>query len=95
MNERAPGALSSIPFGNLKVSWYYYLPTESSVVKRSKATSIPITDDIISFMNMKSIGREERLNKPDILQLEEVQNMLLQTILRTVQMKIDLISTIL
>ena len=70
MNERTSGALSLMPSGNLEGSWYYYLLINNQVVKRNKATPIPITDDIISFMNNKSIGRKGKFNKPDIPQFE-------------------------
>ena len=60
-----------MPSGNLKGSWYYYLLINNQVVKRSKATPTPITDDIISFMNNKSIGRKGKFNKPDIPQFEK------------------------
>ena len=71
MNERTSGALWLMPSGNLKGSWYYYLLINNQVVKRSKATPTPITDDIISFMNNKSIGRKGKFNKPDIPQFEK------------------------
>ena len=70
MNERTSGALSLMPSGNLEGSWYYYLLINNQVVKRNKATPIPITDDIISFMNNKSIDRKGKFNKPDIPQFE-------------------------
>ena len=58
MNERTSGALSLMPSGNLEGSLYYYLLINNLVDNRNKARPIPITDDIISFMNNKSIGRK-------------------------------------
>ena len=39
-------------------------------MKRNRATPIPITDDIIAFMNNKSIGWKGKLNRKDIPQFE-------------------------
>ena len=58
MNERTSGALSLTPSGNLEGSLYYYLLINNQVDNKNKARPIPITDDIISFMNNKSIGRK-------------------------------------
>ena len=49
MSERTSGALSLMPSGNLEGSWYYYLLINNQVVKRNKATSIPITDRYYIF----------------------------------------------
>ena len=58
MNERTSGALSLTPSGNLEGSLYYYLLINNQVDNKNKARPIPITDDIIAFMNNKSIGRK-------------------------------------
>ena len=71
MNERTSGALTLMPSGNLEGSWYYHLLINNQVVKRNKATPIPITDDIISFMNNKSIGKRGKFNTTDIPQFEK------------------------
>ena len=77
MTERTPGALSLIPSSNLQDSWYYYLAINNQVVKRNKATAIPITDVIIAFMNDKPVSRIEKLKKKDISQFERGVNILL------------------
>ena len=58
MNERTSGALSLTPSGKLEGSLYYYLLINKQVDNKNKARPIPITDDIIAFMNNKSIGRK-------------------------------------
>ena len=63
--------------GSLEGSWYYYLLIKNQLVKRNKATTIPITDDIISFTNSKSIGRKENLTNQIYLNLKEESNILL------------------
>ena len=70
MNERTSGALSLMPSGNLEGSWYYSLLIKNQIVKRKRATPIPITDDIIAFMNNKSISRKGKLNSEDIPQFK-------------------------
>ena len=62
MNERTSGALSLMPSGNLEGSWYYYLLGNNQIIKRNKATSLPITDEIIAYINTKSSDRKSKFN---------------------------------
>ena len=67
MKERTSGALALMPSGNLEGSWYYYLLSNNDVVKRNKATNLPITDDIINYLNIRASARKTKihtLNKP-------------------------------
>ena len=35
------------------------------VVKRNKATSTPITDDIIAYLNSKAVGKKDKIHHID------------------------------
>ena len=63
MNERTSGSLALMPSRN----WYYLLLISNEIVKRNKATPMPISEDIIDYMNKKALGRKGKihtLNKP-------------------------------
>ena len=65
MYERTSGAIALMPPGNLEGSCYFYLLHNGQVVKRNKATSMPITDDIIAYLNSKILGRKGKIHHID------------------------------
>ena len=65
MYERTSGAIAHMPSGNLEGSWYFYLLHNGQVVKRNKATSMHITDDIIAYLNSKAVGRKGKIHHID------------------------------
>ena len=65
MYERTSGAIALMPWGNLEGSWYFYLLHNGEVVKRNKATTMPITDDIIAYLNSKTVGRKGKIYNID------------------------------
>ena len=65
MYERTSGAIALMPSGNLEGSWYFYLLHNGEVVKRNKATTMPITDDIIAYLNSKAVGRKGKIHNID------------------------------
>ena len=62
MVERTSGALAMMPSGNLEGSWYYYQLLNNEIIKRNKATVMPITDEIIAYINDKSISRKGKMH---------------------------------
>ena len=62
MNERISGSLALMPSGNLEGSWYYLLLINNEIVKRNKATPLPLSDDIIEFINKKALGRKGKIH---------------------------------
>ena len=66
MTARTQGAIALMPTGNLEGSWYYLLLSNFQVVRRNKATTIPITDDIIDYLNdqAKKKGRPNKYTIP-------------------------------
>ena len=62
MNERTSGSIALMPSGNLEGSWYYYLLANNEIVKRNRATPMPITDDIIAYLNNKALGRKGKIH---------------------------------
>ena len=65
MYERTSGAIALMPSGNLEGSWYFYLLHNGEVVKRNKATTMPITDDIIAYLNINAVGRKGKIHNID------------------------------
>ena len=65
MYERTSGAIALMPSGNLEGSWYFYLLHNGEIVKRNKATTMPITDDIIAYLNSKAVGRKGKIHNID------------------------------
>ena len=65
MYERTSGAIAIMPSGNLEVSWYFYLLHNEEVVKRNKATTMPITNDIIVYLNSKAVCRKGKIHNID------------------------------
>ena len=57
---RSQAAIALVSAGNLEGSWYYLLLANLKVVKRTKATSIPMTDDVISYLS--KLASERKLN---------------------------------
>ena len=62
MNERTSGSLALMPSGNLEGSWYYLLLINNEIVKRNKATPLPLSDDIIEYINKKALGRKGKIH---------------------------------
>ena len=73
MYERTSGAIALMPSGNLEGSWYFYLLHNGQVVKRNKATSMPIMNDIIAYLNSKAVSRKGKIHHID-KQLFEMDN---------------------
>ena len=48
---RSQAAIALISAGNLEGSWNYLLLANFKVVKRTKATSLSMTDDVISYLD--------------------------------------------
>ena len=57
---RSQAAIALVSAGNLERSWYYLLLANLKVVKRTKATSLPMTDDVISYLD--KLASERKLN---------------------------------
>ena len=51
-----------MPFENLEESWYYLLLINNEIVKRNKATPMPLSDDIIEYINKKASGRKGKIH---------------------------------
>ena len=47
--------------GNLEGSWYYMLLNNEQIVKRTKATSLPMPDEVISYIN--GLSEKRNINK--------------------------------
>ena len=65
MHERTAGAIALMPSGNLEGSWFYYLLQNGKVVKRNKATAMPITDEIIAYLDNKAANRKGKIHTVD------------------------------
>ena len=65
MYERTSGAIALMPSGNLEGSWYFYLLHNGEVVKGNKATTMPLTDNIIAYLNSKAVGRKGKIHNID------------------------------
>jgi hypothetical protein len=61
MKPRTQGAIALMSAGNLEGSWYYLLLSNQSVVKRTKATPLPMSDEVIAHLNSLSVNR--KINK--------------------------------
>jgi hypothetical protein len=48
--------------GNLEGSWYYYLLGNQQIVKRTKATTISMSDEVIAHLNQQAPNRKIRKN---------------------------------
>ena len=57
MNNSMSGALGLMPSGNLVGSRYNLLLINYEIVKRNKAATMLMTDDIIEFVNKKALSK--------------------------------------
>ena len=55
---RTQGAIALMSSGNLEGSWYYMLLSNEQIVKRTKATILPISDEVITHLNTLSAKRK-------------------------------------
>ena len=58
---RTAGAIALMSAGNLEGSWYYMLLSNEQIVKRTKATSLPIPDEVILYINR--LAEKRKINK--------------------------------
>ena len=58
---RTSGAIALMSAGNLEGSWYYMLLSNEQIVKRTKATPLPVPDEVIRYINNLSANR--KINK--------------------------------
>ena len=58
MKPRTQGAIALMSAGNLEVSWYFLFLSNQSVVKRTKATPLPMSDEVITHLNSLSVNRK-------------------------------------
>lgn len=66
MASRSRGALALMPTGNRQGSWYFYLLSTGKVVRRNKATPLPMPENVIDFINKKAeneIAKGRRVGK--------------------------------
>jgi hypothetical protein len=64
MEPRTSGALALMPTGNLEGSWYYFKLTNGEIVKRNRATVLPIPDNVIDYINKRAMIKGKKLNRP-------------------------------
>ena len=57
---RTQAAVALVSAGNLDGSWCYMLLGNLKIVKRTKATPLPMTDDVIIYLN--KLASERKLN---------------------------------
>ena len=55
---RTQGAIALMSAGNLEGSWYYMLLCNEQIVKRTKATPLPMTDEVIAHLTSLSANRK-------------------------------------
>ena len=60
--SRTSGAIALMSAGNLEGSWYYMLLSNQQIVKRTKATPLPIPDEVIIYINKLSENRKINSN---------------------------------
>ena len=58
---RTSGAVALMSAGNLEGSWYYMLLSNEQIVKRTKATSLPMSDEVITYIN--ELSEKRKINK--------------------------------
>jgi hypothetical protein len=66
MKSRTQGAIALMSAGNLEGSWYYMLLSNEQIVKRTKATSLPMTDEVIAHLT--SLSATKKISKTSIVQ---------------------------
>ena len=59
--SRTSGAIALMSAGNLEGSWYYMLLSNEQIVKRTKATPLPVPDEVIMYIN--KLSEKRKLNK--------------------------------
>jgi hypothetical protein len=64
MEPRTSGALALMPSGNLEGSWYYFKLSNGEIVKRNRATVLPIPDNVIDYINARAVIKGKPLNRP-------------------------------
>ena len=55
---RTQGGIALMSSDNLEGSWYYMLLDDWSIVKRTKAISLPMTDEVIAHLNKEAAKRK-------------------------------------
>ena len=60
MKPRTSGAIALMSTGNLGGSWYYMLLGNLKIVNRTKATALPMTDQIIAYVNELASNRKSK-----------------------------------
>jgi hypothetical protein len=55
---RTQGAIALMSAGNLEGSWYYMLLCNEQIVKRTKATPLPMTDEVISHLTSLAVNKK-------------------------------------
>ena len=60
MKPRTSGAIALMSTGNLEGSWYYMLLGNLKIVNRTKATALPMTDQIIAYVNELASNRKSK-----------------------------------
>lgn len=58
---RTAGAIALISAGNLEGSWYYMLLSNEQIVKRTKATALPVPHEVITHLN--NLAANRKINK--------------------------------
>ena len=58
---RSQAAIALVSAGNLEGSWYYMLLGNQKIVKRTKATKLPMTEDVIVYLN--KLASERKVNQ--------------------------------
>lgn len=67
--ERTQGAIALAPTGNMSGTWYYLVLKTWSVVTRNGATPLPMPQEVIDYINYKTIKKRIVLNElPEILE---------------------------
>jgi len=57
MKARTQGALALAPTGNMSGTWFYLNLMTWQVVRRNGATPLPMTDELIDYVNSKTLSK--------------------------------------
>ena len=57
MRPRTSGLIAIMSTGNLEGSWYYMLWIKLKIVNRTKATALPMTDNIIEHLSQIALDK--------------------------------------
>ena len=60
MRPRTSGAIALMSTGNLEGSWYYMLLNNLKIFNRTKATALPMTDNIIEYLSQIALDKKGR-----------------------------------